>query len=102
MTLKLFTILLGMQFRAKTCEWGTSTCRSGNGYGQRNVSYCSGPEVEVCPLTPRGFGIFKEVDINGKKRILRSSPESCIRDESMVTGVTFSDRGFLKGIMDFS
>ena len=75
----------GMQYRTKTCNWGNQTCKYGTGYGKESVSYCSGPDVEVCPLPYQSFGYFQELTLNGTKRSVRSSPPSCIRDTTMIT-----------------
>ena len=71
----------GNQYRAKTCDWGNQTCKSGSGYGQESTAYCSGPDIEVCSLPYQGFGHFEEITLNGMKRNIRSSPSSCVRDK---------------------
>ena len=80
-----------MQYRTRTCDWGNQTCKYGTGYGIESVSYCSGPNVEICPIPNQSFGYFQELNLNGTRRYIRSSPRSCIRDNTMIKGHFFSD-----------
>lgn len=82
----------GTEYRTSLCYWGGRAC-TGQNNSQEVLPYCNGPDTQVCPLNGNEFGVFQSFSFFDVKRSMRSSPASCVAQQSFEVNVFECDNG---------